>query len=272
MENSIREFAQLMERNDGAIDLAQAALLIACTEYPELDVASQVERFDRLAAQTRTDPARSAAANIAALNELLFEKEKFAGNESEYDDPRNSYLNDVLDRKLGIPITLSLIYAEVARRLRLPVIGVGFPGHFLVKYLTASDEILIDPFNRGAILTEHDCEERLRAQYGPEKKFKPEYLAASTPKQILARMLNNLKGSYFRRQNFPKVLTMVELSLAIDPASRQDIRDRGIVYYMLRRYPQALADLRTYLALSPPNDPEIKDALKVIHSIRAGMN
>ena len=121
------------------------------------------------------DPAQSPHANIASLNRLLFEEEKFAGNE-ENDDPRNSYLNDVLDRKMGIPITLSLVYQEVARRCGLPVVGVGFPGHFLAKYLAPSGEILLDPYQRGAILSLQDCEEKLKAQFGEEAEFRPSFL------------------------------------------------------------------------------------------------
>lgn len=268
----VRRFARLMEREDEMIDLAEAALLIARTEYPQLDAAAQLEHLNRLAAQVRVDPAYSASSNIQALNHLLFERENFSGNEEEYDDPRNSYLNDVLERKKGIPITLSLVYVEVARRRGLPVVGVGFPGHFLVKYLTESGDIFIDPYNRGTILSRQHCVERLRTYFGQGAELKPEYLAASTHKQILARMLNNLKGLYSRRQNFLKVLTMIELALSIDPASPQDIRDRGMVYFVMKRYREAMADFKTYLSLSPGDDPQIHEVLKVLHRIRALMN
>ncbi len=268
----VRRFARLMEREDEMIDLAEAALLIARTEYPQLDAAAQLEHLNRLAAQVRVDPAYSASSNIQALNHLLFERENFSGNEEEYDDPRNSYLNDVLERKKGIPITLSLVYVEVARRRGLPVVGVGFPGHFLVKYLTESGDIFIDPYNRGTILSRQDCVERLRTYFGQGAELKPEYLAASTHKQILARMLNNLKGLYSRRQNFLKVLTMIELALSIDPASPQDIRDRGMVYFVMKRYREAMADFKTYLSLSPGDDPQIHEVLKALHRIRALMN
>ncbi len=268
----VRNFARMMEREDEEINLAEAALLIACTEYPRLDTAASLKHLDGLASQVRADPEHSALANIQALNELLFEKEKFSGNEEDYDDPRNSFLNDVLERKQGIPITLSVIYMEVARRRGLPVVGVGFPGHFLVKYLAGSTEILVDPYHRGAILTEQDCAERLKAHFGDEAKLKPEFLMASTHKQILARMLNNLKGSYFRRQNYPKVLTMIELGLSIDPGSRQNIRDRGMVYFMMKRYGEALADFKAYLALSRREDPQTHEVLQVLHRIRAMMN
>jgi regulator of sirC expression with transglutaminase-like and TPR domain len=271
-ENPIRQWLLLMQRADNEIDLGEAALLIARTEYPQLEPAAELARLDDLAANVRVSPADPPLMNILALNELLFEKEKFEGNEEEYDDPRNSFLNDVLDRKKGIPITLSLVYSEVSRRRNLPVVGVGFPGHFLVKYLAGASEIFIDPYNRGAVLTLQDCEERLKQHFGAEAQIKPEFLAASTPKQVLARMLNNLKGSYFRRQNFAKVLTMIELSLAIDPGSPHDLRDRGMVYFAMNRYREAMVDFEACLRVSPREDPNVRQVLQAIHRIRALMN
>jgi regulator of sirC expression with transglutaminase-like and TPR domain len=286
-EDIIRQWAHVLDREDNEINLAEAALMIARTEYPNLDVPAQLHRLDRMASQVRLDVCAPALGNIEALNAYLFEKEQFVGNEEEYDDPRNSFLNDVLDRKKGIPITLSLVYTEVARRHGLPVVGVGFPGHFLVKYMVTpradaksrvlpeeilADEILVDPYRRGAVLTREDCATLLKAHFGQEAELQPQFLAASAPQEILARMLNNLKGSYFRRQNFSKVLTMIELALAIDPASARDVRDRGMVYFAMKRYRAALADFKAYLSLSPREDPDVQEVLQAIHRIRAAMN
>jgi len=210
----VREFARYVALPAEEIRLDKAALLLARTEYPALDVSTQLARLDALAARTQCDPTLPPHANIASLNKLLFEEENFSGNEADYDDPRNSYLNDVLDRKLGIPITLSLIYQEVARRCGLPVVGVGFPGHFLTKYLTVSGEILLDPYHRGVVVTQQDCKEKLKAQFGDDAELRPSYLLESSAKQILGRMLNNLKGSYFRRKDYAKVFIMIEMALA----------------------------------------------------------
>jgi regulator of sirC expression with transglutaminase-like and TPR domain len=270
--DAIREFAEYVTRPAEEIHLDQAALLLARTEYPGLDLAGQLARLDALAARAECDAAQPPHVNIANLNRLLFEVENFAGNEQEYDDPRNSYLNDVLDRKIGIPITLSLVYQEVARRCGLPVVGVGFPGHFLSKYLTASGEILLDPYHRGAIVSLQECEEKLKAQFGEEAEFRPSYLATTSTKQTLTRMLNNLKGSFFRRKEFPKVLMMIEMALAVDPASRQEIHDRAMIYFLLRRYSKSMDDLRTYLSLSPSDDPQIRDVQTMMHRIRAMHN
>jgi len=270
--DAVREFARYVARPEEEIRLDVAALLLARTEYPALDLSAQMARLDALAARAECDPRQSPQANIANLNRLLFEEEKFGGNEEEHDDPRNSYLNDVLDRKMGIPITLSLVYQEVARRRGLPVVGVGFPGHFLAKYLTASGEILLDPYHGGAIVSLQDCEEKLKAQFGEEAEFRPAFLVVSSTKQTLTRMLNNLKGSYFRRKDFSKVLLMIEMAMAVDPASRQEIHDRGMIYFLLRRYGKAMTDLRAYLTLSPPDDPQIPGVRTMIHRIRAMHN
>ena len=268
----LRDFALLAQQPDDRVRLDEAALALARTEYPLLDIPPQIARLDRLAGRLTCSPERPPLENIEALNKLLFEEEGFSGNDEEYDDPRNSFLNDVLDRKKGIPITLSLVYMEVARRREIPVAGVGFPGHFLVKYLTGPSEILLDPYNRGIILSREDCEERLRAHFGEESELKPEYLVASTPKQILSRMLNNLKGSYFRRHDYAKVLTMIELALALEPDSRQEIHDRAMVYFLARRYTEAKADCQRFLEIAPQGDSQATEIAQVLHRIRAMMN
>ena len=268
----IQDFARLMQRAEEEFNLDEAALLIARIEYPHLNVPDQLGRLDALALRLLCDLSRPAIEIIASLNKLLFEKEQFRGNEEEYDDPRNSYLNDVLDRKLGIPISLSLIYIEVARRRGLPVMGVSFPGHFLVKYRTDHNEILIDPYRRGRILTRQDCKELLKAQFGDEAELKPEYFAASTKKQILARMLNNLKGSYVRRHDFTKVLTLIQLALGVDPKSSQQLHDRGMIYFLMRRYQEAQADFKTYLNLTPRGNPQAVEVAQLLHRIRGMMN
>jgi len=268
----IQDFARLMQRAEEEFNLDEAALLIARTEYPQLNVPDQLARLDALAFRLHCDLSRPALEIIASMNKLLFEKEQFRGNEEEYDDPRNSYLNDVLDRKLGIPISLSIIYIEVARRRGLPVMGLSFPGHFLVKYRTGHNEILIDPYRRGRILTRRDCQELLKAQFGDEAELKPEYFAASTKKQILARMLNNLKGSYVRRHDFTRVLTLVQLALGVDPESSQQLHDRGMIYFLMRRFEEAKADFKTYLNLTPRGNPQAVEVAQLLHRIRGMMN
>ena len=270
--DSVREFARYVALPAEEIRLDEAALRLARTEYPLLDLSVQLARLDALAARAECDPGQSPQANISSLNRLLFEEENFAGNEEEYDDPRNSYLNDVLDRKKGIPITLSIVYQEVARRCGLPVVGVGFPGHFLAKYLAPTGDILLDPYHRGAIVSVQDCEEKLKAQFGEEAELRPSYLVATSTKQTLTRMLTNLKGAYFHRKDFAKVLVIIEMAVAVDPASRQEIHDRALIYFLLRRYSSAMVDLQAYLSSSPPDDPQLRDVRTMMHRIRAMHN
>lgn len=268
----VQRFHDLLECKDEQVNLAEAALAIAATEYAGLDPAPWLASLDRLAARVEAGPELSTLTNIAAINKVLFEEESFCGNDEEYDDPRNSFLNDVLERKKGIPITLSLIYTEVARRKGLTLVGVGFPGHFLVKHPGPPTEILIDPYHQGNILATGDCAALLKAHFGSEAELKPEYLTASTRKQILARMLNNLKGSYFRRNNYPKVLKMIELALATGVDVLSNLRDRGMVYFAMRRYTDAAKELKTYLAIGAKDDPEVRQVLQVLGQIKAMMN
>jgi regulator of sirC expression with transglutaminase-like and TPR domain len=268
----IRQFQELTGRPDVEIDLAEAALTIAATEYPGLDPAPWLERLDRLAARVQAGPTFSALANIAAINHVLFEEEEFKGNTKEYDDPRNSYLNDVLERKTGIPLTLALVYTEVARRKGVPLTGVGFPGHFLVKHPGPSADIIVDPFHRGVILSNADCSAMLKEQFGSKAGLKPDYFAGCTKKQILARMLNNLKGCYYRRNNYPKVLTMIDLSLATQEDVPTNVRDRGMVYFAMRRYSDAVRELKAYLNLVQNEDPEVQEVLQLVGRLRGMLN
>src|SRR5881396_777188 len=179
-KKSRQAFAALLDLPDGAIDLGHASLLIAREEYPDLDVHGYLERLDEMAREIRgrmkgTEGAKS---QIAHLNRLLFEEMGFRGNREEYYDPRNSFLNDVLDRRIGIPITLSTVYLEVGRRIGCRLAGVAFPGHFMVRLMgrDAMPDVLIDPFNRGRILTEAECRALLLEMYGGQVPFSPDLL------------------------------------------------------------------------------------------------
>lgn len=268
----LRHFRSLADCPDEQINLAESALAIAATEYYDLDPAPWIESIDRIAERVKAGPELSALANIAAINKVLFEEEHFCGNDEEYDDPRNSFLNDVLERKKGIPITLSLIYTEVAHRKGLPLAGVGFPGHFLVKHPGPPAEIVIDPYHRGTVLAPADCTDLLKTHFGPEAELKSEYFAAATRKQILARMLNNLKGSYYRRNNYPKVLAMIELGLASGEDVLTNLRDRGMVFFAMRRYSEAVKALNTYLKLAEEDDTEVQEVLQLLGRIKGMMN
>ena len=239
---------------DERIDLLRAALTIARTEYPQLDIDSYISRVDAIARRVaaRIRDIGDTAQTIYALNTVLFKEEELRGNRDNYYDPRNSFLNDVLDRRLGIPITLALIYMEVARRIGFPLFGVGMPGHFLLKhYDVEGRQVLIDAFNGGHILSAKDCRQRLHEIYEGQLTFQPEFLMSVSRRQMLTRILNNLKTIYLSTRNFRKALPIVDLVLVIYPRSPEDVKQRALLRYSLGQMRGAIEDLDDYLKMSP---------------------
>ena len=273
-----RAFAALVALPDDAIDLAQASLLIAREEYPGLEVGRYLSRLDEMAAELRQRlrGGEVATSRIAHLNRLLFEEMGFRGNRDEYYDPRNSFLNDVLDRRIGIPISLSTIYLEVGRRVGVPLAGVAFPGHFLVRYVgrDVSEEVLIDPFNRGTMLTVDECRRRLEEMYEGAVAFRPEFLRRARNKEILERMLNNLKAIYQGQRDFHRALRVQELLLCVSPASAREIRDRGLIRFRLALLAQAADDLDAYLEAAPdaPDAAEMRERVQELRRLSPRMN
>jgi regulator of sirC expression with transglutaminase-like and TPR domain len=267
-------FAALVGRTDDErIDLLRAALMIARAEYPELKAEPYVARIEALARRVIVQVADYGDANdtIAALNRVLFDEEGFRGNRDDYYDSRNSFLNDVIDRKLGIPITLSVVYMEVAKRAGLPLFGVGMPGHFLLKhYDPEGRQVLIDVYSRGAIVSSGECQSKLDEIYSGQIELQPEFLVAVSKRQILTRMLNNLKNIYATTRCFRKALPIVDMILAIYPRSPEDVKQRAMLRYTLDDWRGAVDDLDDYLKMSP----EASDADEIREtalSIRRGM-
>ncbi|MGB7415598.1 MAG: transglutaminase-like domain-containing protein [Thermosynechococcaceae cyanobacterium] len=237
------------------LNLAEAALYIAQEEYPELEVTVYLNILDTMAHQAKEQlpdvdyPLRV----VQALNRYLFEDLGYRGNPKDYYDPRNSFLNDVLDRRTGIPITLSLVYLEVARRIGFPMVGINFPGHFLIQPDRADIDFYVDPFHGGEILFAQDCQDRLAQIYGQPVEMQARFTEAVTPQQLLIRMLLNLKQIYLHQNQLPQCLAASERILLIDPHSA-DLRDRGILYYRLGQWLAARQDLTEYLEMNP--EPE----------------
>ncbi len=250
---AISLFTQMMSRKEEDIELARAAILLAKEEYPDLDIDEYMRRIELMAQEIKRRAGHNTNPHflIGEINRFLFTEMGFSGNEDDYYDPKNSFLNDVLDRKTGIPITLSVLYMEIAERAGLHVSGVGFPGHFIVMYSGAEKQILIDPFNKGRILSERDCQEILNRIYGGKITLQSEFLQTVTKKQILTRMLHNLKGIYLNSKSFIKALSVVDMILIIDPYEIHELRDRGLLYYHLECFAQALSDLEAYLRYAP---------------------
>jgi len=255
-------FAEAVRLPDEQLDLAEAALLIAAEEYPGLDRGHYIQRLDQLAgaAGRRLGNETEAYARVNILSEYLFDEQKFTGNERDYYDPRNSFLNEVLDRRLGIPITLSLVYMEVGRRLGMTIVGVGMPAHFLVKCTGADEEIVVDPFRRGIIMSAEDCAEMLRRVTGHLLPAATADLPTVSPRGMLNRLLNNLKGIYLARRDYPRSLAVVERMLLVNPRQPEEVRDRGLIKYRLGMLAEAVFDLETYLNGNPnaPDAPAIE--------------
>jgi regulator of sirC expression with transglutaminase-like and TPR domain len=258
--------------------MGRAALLIALEEYPDLDIENYMQRLDALAARTRARlTARTSAQDaLQALNRTLFDEEGFAGNISDYYDPRNSLLNEVLDRKLGIPITLSVVYLEVGRRLGLPLKGVSFPGHFLVKLSQPVGDLVLDPFYGGKLLEETELTKRLaelfHASAGTVELQR--LLQNADKREILARLLRNLKSIHLQKGDLPRALSFSNWILLATPDSAADIRDRGLTLEQLDCAQAAANDYRRYLTLAPAAADQglIRQRLALLEPARPRLN
>lgn len=275
VDPATRELAVAVSRPDGQIDLTRAALIIAKSEYPTLDVQAYLDRLDALARRARTSRAiGDPLGQLHRLRECLFEEEGFSGNSEDYADPRNSYLNDVLDRRLGIPITLSLVLIEVGRRLGLEMEGIGLPGHFITGARVDGEQVLLDPFNRGAILTTEGCSEVVARALGQPVELGAEHFAPVTNRQFLARMLNNLKVSYWRREQWDKVVPVIDRLLVLDPAAGGELRDRGFALSNQGEVARGLADWERYLTDFPNalDHEQVKGQLRRVRHRLARLN
>lgn len=246
-------FYREIHQADDQIDLARAALYLAQEDYPELDVEEYLNALDTMAAELADQlPAEPYPLRIIQqINQYLFEDLKFVGNEGNYYDPRNSFLNEVLDRRTGIPITLSLVYLEVARRVDFPMVGIGMPGHFLIRPDREEMEIFVDPFHKGEILFLDDCKERIAKLFKAQMPFQPEFLNAIGPRHFLARMLGNLKLIYLDKGDAKRALAAIERILLLFPEAPMEMRDRGLLYYHLGQLTAARQDLENYLTELP---------------------
>ncbi|HSL20656.1 MAG TPA: transglutaminase-like domain-containing protein [Vicinamibacterales bacterium] len=237
--------------------LAPAALAIARLEHPRLDARQWLDRLDDIGRDSahHVSGLGTPRERLIALNRYLFGALGFAGNREQYLDPRNSFLNDVLARRRGIPITLSIVYIEVGRRAGLPLNGIGFPGHFLVRSDEEAEPIVIDPFNGGALLSPSECLALLREHAGADAEWNPDLLEPATRTQIVVRMLNNLKRAYVALRSFQHAWRVTDLLVSISGSEPTELRDRGLLAYHLQNYASALRDLERYLALLPRTEP-----------------
>jgi regulator of sirC expression with transglutaminase-like and TPR domain len=249
---------QIVSGPDEDISLAEAALLIAGHGYPDLNVAAYLSRIEELAymLRLRIDEEDSIPERISALNHFLFGELGFAANSDDYYDPRNSFLNEVLERRTGIPITLSVIYMELGRKVGLPLQGVSFPGHFLVKCAVPDGAVVLDPYSGGISLGLPDLQKRLREVRGGEvsRAIVAELLVSASNKDIIVRLLRNLKAIYLREHHLDKALPIMNWIIATMPEQTPELRDRGMIYQELECARAALEDFEAYLRLSPGSE------------------
>jgi regulator of sirC expression with transglutaminase-like and TPR domain len=257
----LEAFAQIVRREDARIDLARACLMIAEDAYPGLDVERYIGEIERMAMRLRARLPQSSSAEekVVALNQFLYEDLGYWGNTDDYYDPRNSYLNEVIERKTGIPITLSILYMELGRRIGLPLEGVSFPGHFLVRLRLRGGMLVLDPFAGGAPQSEDDLRNRVKrvipdgvADNLPASELPlDQFLEPATNRQILSRVLRNLKGIYREADKPERMLDVLNRMLLVTPGASAELRDRGYVYQRLACYRAALKDLTDYTEREP---------------------
>ena len=265
-------FAKLAGLPDEQIELAPAALMIATVEDPHLDANEHISSLDSLAdvARRRLNGERDPLYCINALSEFLFDEIGFRGNREDYYDTRNSLLNAVLSRRLGIPITLSLIYIEVGKRLGIRLLGIGMPGHFLVRHANLTD-MFVDPFHGGIILSVEECAQRLRQVTGADVRWSPGYLSPISNLEFIARMLRNIKAIYWRGQDYNRALRATNWLMALQPAATQERRDRGLLYAQTGRHALALNDLEEYIS-SSPSTHDVTQAHELIRQLKRSVS
>lgn len=271
-----QSFSEIAACDEGSFPLDRASLTMALEEYPDLDIQRYLRRLDTLAARVDVlvGVDRAAINIIEGINEVLFVQEGLRGNSDDYYDPRNSFLNEVLDRRLGIPISLSVVYMEIARRISFSIDGIGFPGHFLVKHVANNRSIVIDPFDRGRIITPNECQELLDKIYKGTVTMNASLLQPMEKRTIITRMLYNLKSIYTQKELYFKAISIIDKILVLNPGMPSELRDRGVLYMQTSLFAKALADLEVYVgsAVAPEDSAYIQNHIKMLRSIVCATN
>ena len=235
-------------------------------EYPDLDLSEYVQKLDQLGEDLKNSVSevKNPTYLVSMLNEYMFDTLGFSGDRDDYYNPKNNFLNVVLDKKSGIPITLSIIYVELARHIGLDLRPVGFPSHFLVKF---SEELILDPYNGGKLLSIEDLQEILDRNFGGSVEFSQDFLNEIGSEQILIRISKNLKNSYTQSFNYAMAMHCINMILGIEPDSPEEVRDKGVLEARLSNYNLALRALNRYLELAPEAD-DVDYVLDLIRNIK----
>ena len=262
-----RQYQQLLHGPDKDIDLARAALLISGEIYPDIDIQRYLNALDSMATDIHVSTAASSDRRelATAVSDYLFRRRGFAGNQDDYYDPRNSYLSQVMDRHLGIPITLSLVYMEVGHRLGLPAEGVGLPGHFIVRIDGEGEGLYVDAFHQGRLMTGQECLQAVQSMFRGRLNLRLEHLLPYSNRQILTRLLGNLKINYVRQKELRKALAAMDLMVITEPKVAANYKERAAMFAQWGRHSLAAADLLKYLELAP----DANDTSEIQRQIRA---
>ena len=263
MTGEIQALLDLLSGKSEDIELDRAALTVARIEYPELDADEAIALLDHhaFAIADRAEDLSDGKCFVETASAYLFTTAGFRANPEDYYNPANSCLNRVLQTGLGIPITLSLVYMEIARRLAKPVSGVGLPGHFVIRYDDGGYQAIIDPFNGGAILDAAGC-----CRLAGVESLEPGMLDTVGKRQVVMRMINNLRAIYFSRREGEKALAVLDLLIAANPEGADEYKQRGAALLQMRRINEALGAFRRYLELAPnaPDRERIEEQMRSI--------
>jgi regulator of sirC expression with transglutaminase-like and TPR domain len=248
-----QQFLEMMQRPDADIELARSALLIAAECDPTLDVDAAMLQLDdwARALQARIDPSWNSLQRLARLRTFMYEELGFKGDVQGYYSPDNSLLHSVMQRRLGIPLTLSIVFMEIGWRIGVPFEGVGFPGHFLVRLTGEPADLLLDPYDHGASVHEDDCRRMIQMTTGGTVPFDPNMVRSLSKKDMIARLLFNLKVACLKANDDIGALSAVERLLLLHPNDAPELRDRGLLLYRLDRYRDARSMLEAYLRARP---------------------
>ena len=270
------DFARAVGRPEPVLDLARNALLVAAESDARVDVDSQIHTLESWAAElsARLEPGWNNLQKLARLRSFVFEDLGFRGDSQDYFSPSNSLLNQVMERRIGVPLTLSIIFMELGWRVGIPFEGVGFPGHFLVRLPGEPRDLVLDPFNHARTMHEDDCRRLLDEVTGGRLQFDGRLLASVTKRDIITRLLRNLKGAYLRANQDEGALAAVERLLLIHPDDMDEVRDRGLLLYRLQRFSPALDALNAYLAARPdaPDRDNIAQHVIALKQLLASLN
>jgi regulator of sirC expression with transglutaminase-like and TPR domain len=270
------DFVRMVQRPEPAIDLARTALLVAGESDPNVDVDGALATLESWAAtlKSRLDPSWNNLQKLARLRAFMFEELHFRGARDDYFSPSNSLLHEVLKRRLGIPLTLAIVMMEVGWRVGIPFEGVGFPGHFLVRLAGEPSDLLLDPYRRGMSVHEEDCKKILLDATGGKLEFNRDLLASVGKREMILRLLNNLKGAYLRAGEDELALAAVDRLLVLMPNDPEETRDRGLLLFRLQQFGKALDCLNNYLdAVQVSADrAQIEQHVAALRQVLASMN